>query len=162
MCAGNKARDIGGGLKLFCGGGDGSRNVVGIILDKDFKKKVVEVEKVSDRFMSMMLDVDGRVINVIRAYRLEVGCQGDEKDVFWEERDRVMAKVTGAEIILVGIYFNRNVGEANGGVERVKGLFGMGKRNKEGEQFIDFAVTIHMIWQEQMHVPLKTRASDHI
>jgi len=58
----NKVRDIGGGFKLFCSGEDWSRNVVGITLEKDFKEKVVEVERVSDRVMSMMLDVGGQVI----------------------------------------------------------------------------------------------------
>ena len=49
-----------------------------------------------------------------------------------------------AERIVVGVDFNGNVGDENGGVQRVQGHFGMGKRNNEGEQLLEFVVECDM------------------
>ena len=48
---GNKARNIGGGYKLFYHGVDGKRNGEGVILKEEYTKNVVEVKRESDRMM---------------------------------------------------------------------------------------------------------------
>ncbi|KAI5611135.1 hypothetical protein C0J50_4923 [Silurus asotus] len=65
---GSKARNIGGGFKLFYHGVDGKRNGVGVILKEEYSKSVVEVKRVSDRVMIVKLEVEGMMINVISAY----------------------------------------------------------------------------------------------
>ncbi|KAI5100255.1 hypothetical protein C0J45_9241 [Silurus meridionalis] len=54
---GSKARNIGGGFKLFSYGVDGKRNGVGVILKEEYSKSVVEVKRVSDRVMNIKLEV---------------------------------------------------------------------------------------------------------
>ncbi|KAF7696112.1 hypothetical protein C0J45_14382 [Silurus meridionalis] len=66
---GSKARNIGGGFKLFYHGVDGKRNGVGVILKEEFSKSVVEVKRVSERVISVKLEVEGVIINVISRNR---------------------------------------------------------------------------------------------
>ena len=42
---GRKARNIGGGYKLFYHGVDGKRNGVGVILKEEYARNVVEVKR---------------------------------------------------------------------------------------------------------------------
>ena len=53
---GEKARCIGEGCKLWYNGSDNKRNGVEIVLRKDLVDRVVEVERTSDRLISMKLD----------------------------------------------------------------------------------------------------------
>ena len=54
---GSKASNIGGGCKIFYHGEDGRRHGVGVILNEDYIRRVLEVKRVSDRMMYMKLDI---------------------------------------------------------------------------------------------------------
>ncbi|KAI5091735.1 hypothetical protein C0J45_18941 [Silurus meridionalis] len=114
---GSKARNIGGGFKLFYHGVDGKRNGVGVILKEEYSKSVVEVKKVSDRVMNVKLEVEG-MINVISAYAPQVGCEM-EKERFWSELDEVVDGVPRNERLVIGADFNGHVGGGNRGDEEV-------------------------------------------
>ncbi|KAF7710678.1 hypothetical protein HF521_009550, partial [Silurus meridionalis] len=86
---GSKARNIGGGFKLFYHGVDGKRNGVGVILKKEYSKSVVEVKRVFNGVMNMKVEVEGMMINVITAYAPQVSCEKEEKEKFWSELDEV-------------------------------------------------------------------------
>lgn len=43
----------------------------------------MEVKRVPDRIMSLKLEIDGVMLNVVRAYAQQVGCQLEEKEGFW-------------------------------------------------------------------------------
>ena len=53
---GSKARNIGGGCKLFYNGADGRKNWIGILVREELAKSVLEVKRVSDRLMAMKLE----------------------------------------------------------------------------------------------------------
>ncbi|KAI5627382.1 hypothetical protein C0J50_13074 [Silurus asotus] len=72
---GSKARNIGGGFKLFYHGVDGKRNGVGVILMEEYSKSVAEVKRVFDRVINVKLEVEEVMINVISAYAPQVGCE---------------------------------------------------------------------------------------
>ena len=82
---GEKVRCIGGGCKLWYNGSTSKRNSVGIVLRKDLVDRVVEVERTSDRLISMKLEVDGILINFVSAYAPQVGCDKEEKEAFWAD-----------------------------------------------------------------------------
>ena len=84
---GSKARNLGGGCKLFYYGENGKRNGVGIVVRGEYIENVLEVVRVSDRMMRMKLDVGGVRINVICAYPPQKGCEKEEKETFWNELD---------------------------------------------------------------------------
>lgn len=141
---GSKARTIGSGFKLFYHGVDRKRNGVGVILKEEFVKNVVEVKRVSDRLMSLKLEMEGQMVNVVSGYAPQVGCELGEKERFWSELDEVIVSIPRGEKVVIGADFNGHVGEGNKGDEEVLGRFGVRERNNEGQMVVDFAKRMEM------------------
>lgn len=55
---------------MFYYGGDGKRNGVGVILKEEFVRSVVEVKRVLDRVMSLKIEMEGVMFNVVSGYVL--------------------------------------------------------------------------------------------
>ncbi|KAK3536052.1 hypothetical protein QTP70_026012 [Hemibagrus guttatus] len=141
---GSKARSIGAGLKLFYYGVDSKRNGVGVVLKEEFVRNVLEVKRVSDRVMSLKLEIEGVMLNVVSGYAPQVGCELEEKERFWSELDEVMESIPTGERVVIGADFNGHVGEGNTGDEEVMGKFGVKERNLEGQMVVDFAKRMDM------------------
>ncbi|KAK3556064.1 hypothetical protein QTP70_004385 [Hemibagrus guttatus] len=141
---GSKARSIGAGFKLFYYGVDSKRNGVGVVLKEEFVRNVLEVKRVSDRMMSLKLEIEGVMLNVVSGYVPQVGCELEEKERFWSELDEVMESIPTAERVVIGADFNGHVGEGNTGDEEVMGKFGVKERNLEGQMVVDFAKRMDM------------------
>ena len=62
---GSKARNIGGGCKIFYNGADGRKNVIGIVVREELAESVLEMKRVSDRLMAMKLEVNGSILNIV-------------------------------------------------------------------------------------------------
>ncbi|KAK3545589.1 hypothetical protein QTP70_008138 [Hemibagrus guttatus] len=141
---GSKARSIGAGFKLFYYGVDSKRNGVGVVLKEEFVRNVLEVKRVSDRVMSLKLEIEGVMLNVVSGYAPQVGCELEEKERFWSELDEVMESIPTGERVVIGVDFNGHVGEGNRGDEEVMGKFGVKERNLEGQMVVDFAKRMDM------------------
>ncbi|KAK3557740.1 hypothetical protein QTP86_000310 [Hemibagrus guttatus] len=141
---GSKARSIGAGFKLFYYGVDSKRNGVGVALKEEFVRNVLEVKRVSDRVMSLKLEIEGVMLNVVSGYAPQVGCELEEKERFWSELDEVMENIPTGERVVIGADFNGHVGEGNTGDEEVMGKFGVKERNFEGQMVVDFAKRMDM------------------
>ncbi|KAK3519797.1 hypothetical protein QTP70_004955 [Hemibagrus guttatus] len=141
---GSKAHSIGAGFKLFYYGVDSKRNDVGVVLKEEFVRNVLEVKRVSDRVMSLKLEIEGVMLNVVSGYAPQVGCELEEKERFWSELDEVMESIPTGERVVIGADFNGHVGEGNTGYEEVMGKFGVKERNLEGQMVVDFAKRIDM------------------
>ncbi|KAK3526050.1 hypothetical protein QTP70_012885 [Hemibagrus guttatus] len=140
----SKARGIGAGFKLFYYGVDSKRNGVGVVLKEEFVRNVLEVKRVSDRVMSLKLEIEGVMLNVVSGYAPQVGCELEEKERFWSELDEVMESIPTGERVVIGTDFNGHVGEGNTGDEEVMGKFGVKERNLEGQMVVDFAKRMDM------------------
>ncbi|KAK3562913.1 hypothetical protein QTP86_011136 [Hemibagrus guttatus] len=140
---GSKARSIGAGFKLFYYGVDSKRNGVGVVLKEEFVRNVLEVKRVSDRVMSLKIEIEGVMLNV-SGYAPQVGCELEEKERFWSELDEVMESIPTGERVVIGADFNGHVGEGNRGDEEVMGKFGVKERNLEGQMVVDFAKRMDM------------------
>ncbi|KAK3543295.1 hypothetical protein QTP70_014042 [Hemibagrus guttatus] len=141
---GSKARSIGAGFKLFYYGVDSKRKGVGVVLKEEFVRNVLEVKRVSDRVMSLKLEIEGVMLNVVSGYAPQVGCELEEKERFWSELDEVMESIPTGERVVIGADFNGHVGEGNTGDEEVMGKFGVKERNLEGQMVVDFAKRMDM------------------
>ncbi|KAK3514197.1 hypothetical protein QTP70_009438 [Hemibagrus guttatus] len=141
---GSKACSIGAGFKLFYYGVDSKRNGVGVVLKEEFVRNVLEVKRVSDRVMSLKLEIEGVMLNVVSGYAPQVGCELEEKERFWSELDEVMESIPTGERVVIGADFNGHVGEGNTGDEEVMGKFGVKERNLEGQMVVDFAKRMDM------------------
>ena len=64
----SKAKNIGGGCKIFYNGADGRKNGIGIVLREELAESVLEVKRVSDRLMAIKLEVNGCILNIVSAY----------------------------------------------------------------------------------------------
>ncbi|KAK3570202.1 hypothetical protein QTP86_016526 [Hemibagrus guttatus] len=140
----SKARSIGAGFKLFYYGVDSKRNGVGVVLKEEFVRNVLEVKRVSDRVMSLKLEIEGVMLNVVSGYAPQLGCELEEKERFWSELDEVMESIPTGERVVIGADFNGHVGEGNRGDEEVMGKFGVKERNLEGQMVVDFAKWMDM------------------
>ncbi|KAK3542583.1 hypothetical protein QTP86_031285, partial [Hemibagrus guttatus] len=136
---GSKARSIGAGFKKIYYGVDSNRNGVGVVLKEEFVRNVLEVKRVSDRVMSLKLEIEGVMLNVVSGYAPQVGCELEEKERFWSELDEVMESIPTGERVVIGADFNGHVGEGNRGDEEVMGKFGVKEKNLEGQMVVDFA-----------------------
>ncbi|KAK3524853.1 hypothetical protein QTP86_007842 [Hemibagrus guttatus] len=140
---GSKARSIGTGFKLFYYGVDSYRNGVGVVLKEEFVRNVLEVKRVSDRVMSLKVEIEGVMLNVVSGYAPQVGCELEEKERFWSKLDEVMESIPTGERVVMGADFNGHVGEGNTGDEVIL-EFGVKERNLEGQMVVEFAKRMDM------------------
>ena len=110
---GSKARNIGGGCKIFYNGADGRKNGIGIVLREELAESVLEVKRVSDRLMAMKLEVNGSILNIVSAYAPPVNNSMEEKNDFWEDLDGLIESISKEERIVLGADLNGHVGEGN-------------------------------------------------
>ena len=76
---GSKARNIGGGCKLFYNGADGRRNGIRIVVREDLVEGILDVKRVSERLMAIKLEVKGSILNIVSGYARQVNNSREEK-----------------------------------------------------------------------------------
>ena len=91
---GSKARNIGGGCKIFYNGADGRKNGIGIVVREELAESVLEVKRVSDRLMAMKLEVKGSILNIVSACAPQVNYSIEEKNDFWEDLDGLIESIS--------------------------------------------------------------------
>ena len=126
-----KARDIGGGYKIFYHVLDRKRNGVGVILKK-YARNVVEVKQESDRFMCVKVEIEGEMLIAVSGYTPQAGCELKEKEKFWNGLDGVMESIPRCKRLVLGADFNGHVGVGTRIDKEVMGRIGVKDRNLEG------------------------------
>ena len=102
-------------------------------------KSVLEVKKVSDRLMTMKLEVKGSILNIVGVYAPQVNNSMEEKNDFWQDMDGLTESVSKQEKIVLGTDLNGHVGEKHIRNEVTMGRYGAEMRSKEGSMVVDFA-----------------------
>ncbi|KAH1190889.1 Pre-mRNA-processing protein 40B [Glycine max] len=121
-----------------------SRNGVGIIVDKEWKKDVVDVRRVGDRIIVLKLVVGQDTFNVISGYAPQVGLAEHFKVKFWEDLEGVLQDIPQGEKVFLGGDLNGHVGSGARGFEGVHGGFGLGEMNGEGKSILEFSEALDL------------------
>ncbi|KAL5190712.1 Craniofacial development protein 2 [Glycine soja] len=142
---GEKAKELdNSGFKLWYTGKIRSRNGVGIIVDKEWKKDVVDVKRVGDRIIVLKLVVGQDTFNVISGYAPQVGLAEHFKVKFWEDLEGVLQDIPQGEKVFLGGDLNGHVGSVARGFEGVHGGFGLGEMNGEGKSILEFSEALDL------------------
>ena len=117
-------KNSGGGCKLFYIGADARRNEIRIVVRKKLVEIVLDVKRVSQRLMSMKLEVKETIINIVSSYAPQINNSMEEKKGFWQDLDGLIKSVSKEERIFLGADLHGHVGEGNIGDEEVMGRYG--------------------------------------
>ncbi|AQL05931.1 Retrovirus-related Pol polyprotein LINE-1 [Zea mays] len=142
---GQNAKEVEGtGFKLWYTGTAANKNGVGVLIDKSLKDGVVDVKRLGDRIILVKLVIGDLVLNVISAYAPQVGLNENSKREFWEGLEDMVSSVPVGEKLFIGGDLNGHVGTSSTSFEGVRGGFGFGTRNQEGEEILNFALAYDM------------------
>ena len=61
--------------------------------------------------MSLKLEIEGVMFNVVSSYAPQVGCEMEEKEKFWSEVDEMMQSSPRDERVVIGAGVSGHVGE---------------------------------------------------
>ena len=98
----------------------------------------------SDRVITVNLQIERTLLNVVSAYAPQVGCGKEEKDGFWSQTEEVVESIPREERVVIGADFNGHVGNGHRGDEDVMGRYGVKERIPEGQRVVDFAKRTNM------------------
>ncbi|XP_019241674.1 PREDICTED: craniofacial development protein 2-like [Nicotiana attenuata] len=126
-------------------GRERGKNELGILVDRDLRELVVEVRRVNDRLMAIMLVVGGSALNLISAYAPLVGLDEEIKRCFWEEFDGLVRGIPLTKKLFIGGDFNGHIGVTSGGYNDVHGGFGFGVRKGGGTLLLDCANAFDLV-----------------
>ena len=124
------------GFKLWYTGKVKNRNGVGIIVDKQWKKDVVDVKRVGDRIISIKLVVEGGAFHVISAYAPQVGSDEQYKIRFWEDLESLVQGIPLGDKIFLGGDLNGHVGREVTGYGSIHRGHGFGVINEIGRAHV--------------------------
>ncbi|VDL83782.1 unnamed protein product [Nippostrongylus brasiliensis] len=118
---GEKAKEIGNGVKIFYKGEDSEKNGVSIAISESIKDSVSAVRRVSDRIMSLRMETKVVCWTTISVYAPQTGCPEKDKDEFFVALDDVIKSVPDDDFLTIAGDLNGHVGSDRRGLERVHG-----------------------------------------
>ena len=112
------------GYKILYSGEKRSRKGVGFILSPEFKEKVFEMSRQSDRVIKLKLVIAGDIYNIVSAYAPQSGETEKIKEEFLKDWEDVMSRVPRTEKIVVGA-------DLNGHMWKIQVFFKEGMEEKD-------------------------------
>ena len=131
--------------KIFWVGNNKGTGGVGLMVNKKWVDKVIDVKRVNDRLMLIKLMVGKRVVAVVSAYAPQQGLTEEEKDKFYEDLISLTSKVGDNEFLIIGGDLNGHVGKDADGYQGIHGGYGYGNRNVEGERILEMGAALDMV-----------------
>ncbi|XP_063590189.1 uncharacterized protein LOC134767068 [Penaeus indicus] len=97
--------------KLCYSGSRTGRNGVGIILNEELKQRVVEVQRPSDRLISIKVLAGKSLINIVSGYVPQIDCEDQEKEEKEETTGKKLQKIKVWKLRECEGEYRRQVGE---------------------------------------------------
>ena len=103
-----------GGVRMIYSGGEESQRGVGIILDEETAKRVVEVEKCSDRLIMVKIRATPVDMVIIQVYMPTTAHEDDEVEEMYEQIERIISKQKrNTNVIVMGDFNAIEIGRAH-------------------------------------------------
>jgi len=118
---------------------------VGILLDKEAKKSLIEWQPVSGRIIVARFKTNIRNIVMIQCYAPTEVAEDVKKQEFYGQLSNTLKKEKKKGIIIVGGDLNAKMGQKNEGLELVMGRHGLGERNENGQLLVDFCTSHDLV-----------------
>ena len=118
---------------------------VGIVLADKWVDKVVRVDRVSDRIITLELLIGKTVTTFISVYAPHSGRSEEEKDSFYDALRATVAKIADKKLVIIAGDLNGHVGRGSEGYEGIHGGRGYGTRNREGDRILEFGNATDMV-----------------
>ena len=126
-------------FKLWWSGNEDKIGGVGILVREDLCMNVVEINRISDRVMVVVIIFGKKVVRIVCAYAPQRGRSMSEKEKFCEMGRGCEVENANEVLIFLG-GFNGHIGKEVDGFEGVHGGFGIGKRNLEVRLLLELYV----------------------
>ena len=127
-------------FKLWWSGNEDKIGGVAILVREDLCVNVVEINRISDRVMVVVIIFGKRVVRIVCVYAPQCQRSMSEKEKFYEEMGRGCEVENANEVLICLGDFNGHIGKEVDGFEDVHGGFGIGNRNLEGRLLLEFCV----------------------
>ena len=124
--------------KIIYSGGETKRRGVAFIINQRVSKTLMAYESISDRIMYIRIKSQPFNLLIIQAYAPCNDASEEDKEIFYEQLERVIQDNLKHEdcLFIIGD-FNSKVG--NGKEKDIVGLYGLGERNESGQFLVEFA-----------------------
>ena len=106
-------------------------------MNEKYSKRIMKVERYSDRLMAIQLVVEEEVWNVFSAYAPQVGRPNEEKKEFWERLDEIMSQIPQDQGLIIGGDLNAHLGKENAEFKEEHGQMGYGITNMDGRRVLE-------------------------
>jgi exonuclease III len=122
-----------------------SREGVGILLDKEARRSLIEWQPVSARITVARFKTNIRNIVIVQCYAPTAVTEDVERQEFYTQLSDILKKQKKKDIIIAGGDLNAKVGQDNEGLEHVMDRHGLGERNENGQLFVDFCASHDLV-----------------
>ena len=123
-------------LKIIYSGGMKHEKGVGILIDKNVSKSILEYWAISDRVLLVKLKGHPFNISIIQVYAPKAEYDGEEINQFYNMLEMAKEHCKLQEVVIIIGDLNAKVGE--GKHNAVVGVHGLGERNERGQKLIDW------------------------
>ena len=131
------------GYRFICSGAEKQGLYgVGIVLDQDHAKKVIQIDDINERIMMIKLDTVPVKTTIIQVYMPTSNSKDEEVITLYEIAEEIIGNSGNDNIIMMGDY-NAIVGEEN--ADSYIGKYGLGKKNDRGSMLREFANNNKMV-----------------
>ena len=132
---------------IFSGFGEDKehRNGVGILMNKEDRKSLMEWSPISERIILARFKTKIRHLTIIHCYAPTEMTDKDMKEEFYQQLSETIATVRKRDAITVMGDMNATVGPNNEGLEHVMGRHGIGNMNENGELFSELCAICDLI-----------------
>ena len=112
---------------------------VGVVVKEELCEKMVEVRRVSDRVMTLVV-FEEDVLRLICGYTPQSGRSMEEKHSFYDELKGEWDMHSAGDLVVCFGDFNGHIGRHIHGCDGVHGGYGVGQRNLEGRMILGFCL----------------------